>query len=143
MRILVTGASGLLGLNLALSAAADSAQEHIVFGTVKDHALKTDAFTVIQTDLLLPGAVERLLDQARGIPGVETASLSDRLPLEGGSNYYVQIRGRVVEITPEGADAHIDALSDKYTGNPKYQGRSAGQQRITYKILPSKASTMG
>jgi len=56
---------------------------------------------------------------------------------------YVQIRGRVVEITPEGADAHIDALSDKYTGNPKYQGRSAGQQRITYKILPSKASTMG
>jgi predicted permease len=35
-----------------------------------------------------------LLEEARRIPGVETASLSTRLPLEGGSNYYVQVRGR-------------------------------------------------
>jgi len=77
MRILVTGASGLLGLNLALSAAADSAQEHIVFGTVKDHALKTDAFTVIQTDLLLPGAVERLLDQAQPDWVIHCAALAN------------------------------------------------------------------
>jgi hypothetical protein len=39
----------------------------------------------------------RLLEQARQIPGVETASLSNRLPLEGGGNYYVQVRGRVSE----------------------------------------------
>jgi putative ABC transport system permease protein len=39
----------------------------------------------------------RLLEEARQIPGVETASLTDRLPLEGGSNYYVQVRGRVSE----------------------------------------------
>jgi putative ABC transport system permease protein len=39
----------------------------------------------------------RLLEQARQIPGVETASLSNRLPLEGGSNYYVQVRGRATE----------------------------------------------
>ena len=61
MRILVTGASGLLGLNLALEAAKD----HEVFGTVKDHAITTDAFSVLQTDLLVPGAVERLLDKAQ------------------------------------------------------------------------------
>jgi putative ABC transport system permease protein len=40
---------------------------------------------------------QRLLEQARQIPGVETASLSDRLPLEGGSNYFVQVRGRASE----------------------------------------------
>jgi putative ABC transport system permease protein len=40
---------------------------------------------------------QRLLEQARQIPGVETASLSNRLPLEGGSNYYVQVRGRLTE----------------------------------------------
>jgi putative ABC transport system permease protein len=40
---------------------------------------------------------ERLLDEARRVPGVETASLTSTLPLEGGSNYYVQIRGRVSE----------------------------------------------
>ncbi len=65
MRILVTGASGLLGLNLALSAAGQAGEGHLVIGTVKDHALKTDAFRTIQTDLLIPGAVERLLDQTQ------------------------------------------------------------------------------
>ncbi|MFB3776189.1 MAG: ABC transporter permease [Bryobacteraceae bacterium] len=40
---------------------------------------------------------QRLLEEARMIPGVESASLSDRLPLEGGSNYYVQVRGRPTE----------------------------------------------
>jgi dTDP-4-dehydrorhamnose reductase len=62
MRILVTGASGLLGLNLALRAAREG---HLVFGTVKDHVLRTDAFRTIQTDLLAPGAVESLLDQTQ------------------------------------------------------------------------------
>jgi putative ABC transport system permease protein len=50
-----------------------------------------------QTDQQRAGFGQRLLEQARQIPGVDTASLSDRLPLEGGSNYYVQIRGRVSE----------------------------------------------
>jgi dTDP-4-dehydrorhamnose reductase len=61
MRVLVTGASGLLGLNLALEAT----KEHTVYGQVKDHALHTEAFTVLKADLLAPGAVERLLEQAR------------------------------------------------------------------------------
>ncbi|MFZ0532139.1 MAG: SDR family oxidoreductase [Anaerolineales bacterium] len=61
MRILITGASGLLGLNLAL----ETTRRHAVFGTVNHHALKTDAFTVIQTDLLAPGAVERLLERTQ------------------------------------------------------------------------------
>lgn len=48
-----------------------------------------------KTDQQRAGFAERMLEEARQIPGVNTASLSDRLPLEGGSNYYVQIRGRV------------------------------------------------
>lgn len=50
-----------------------------------------------KTDQQRAGFAGRLLEEARKIPGVNTASLSDRLPLEGGSNYYVQIRGRVSE----------------------------------------------
>jgi dTDP-4-dehydrorhamnose reductase len=61
MRVLVTGASGLLGLNLALEAT----KEHTVYGQVKDHALHTGSFTVLKADLLAPGAVERLLEQTR------------------------------------------------------------------------------
>jgi len=40
---------------------------------------------------------ERLLAEAWRIPGVVTASLTSTLPLEGGSNYYVQVRGKVSE----------------------------------------------
>lgn len=59
MRLLVTGASGLLGVNLALEAA----KMHTVFGTTYSHALKVEAFTSIQTNLLADGAIEQLLDE--------------------------------------------------------------------------------
>lgn len=47
---------------------------------------------------------------------------------------YLQVRGRVVDMTTEGADAHIDELSYKYSG----QGFTfrKGDVRVTYKILP-------
>jgi dTDP-4-dehydrorhamnose reductase len=61
MRILITGASGLLGLNLAL----ETAHQHTIFGTVNHHDLQTDLFTVIQTNLLAPGAVELLLERTQ------------------------------------------------------------------------------
>lgn len=69
MRLLVTGASGLLGLNLALEAA----KQHTVFGQVNQHNLPGASspgvfergFTPLQANLLEPGAVERLLDQAQ------------------------------------------------------------------------------
>jgi dTDP-4-dehydrorhamnose reductase len=61
MRILITGASGLLGLNLAL----ETTHRHEIFGTVNHHDLKTNRFTVIQTNLLAPGAVEHLLERTQ------------------------------------------------------------------------------
>lgn len=60
-RILITGASGLLGLNAALEAAG----EHTVFGQVNSNSLATDALHVIQADLLAPGAVPKLLDESQ------------------------------------------------------------------------------
>jgi len=53
---------------------------------------------------------------------------------------YVQIRGKVVEITENGAREHIDTLSKKYTGREKYNSRSVGEVRVTYKILPVHVS---
>ncbi len=49
---------------------------------------------------------------------------------------YLQIRGKVVEITTEGARAHIDALAKKYRGVDKYVGIDPNETRVTYKILP-------
>jgi PPOX class probable F420-dependent enzyme len=52
------------------------------------------------------------------------------------------MRGTVVEITVDGADAHIDALAQKYLGADTYPFRQPGQQRIILKIRPDKISSM-
>jgi dTDP-4-dehydrorhamnose reductase len=72
-RILITGASGLLGLNAALEAA----KTHTVFGQVNSHALRTTAFEGIQADLLAPSAVERLLDQTQPDWVIHCAALAN------------------------------------------------------------------
>lgn len=51
---------------------------------------------------------------------------------------YLQIRGRVVEYTLEGAEEHIDTLNLKYHGNPNYPNHRPEQHRVIYKILPEK-----
>jgi PPOX class probable F420-dependent enzyme len=56
---------------------------------------------------------------------------------------YVEIRGKVVEITQNGADDHINSLSQKYLGNPVYPYRQPGEVRVLYKIEPQKISSMG
>ena len=56
---------------------------------------------------------------------------------------YIQIRGRVVEMTEKGADEHIDALANKYTGQPRYAHRRPGEVRVTVKVLPENVQTMG
>ena len=59
MRVLITGASGLLGLNLCLEAS----EEHTVFGQVFSNPIRTKDFTVIKSNLLAPNALQRLLEQ--------------------------------------------------------------------------------
>ena len=56
---------------------------------------------------------------------------------------YLQIRGRVVEVTEKGADEHIDGLAKKYTGQDRYAHRRPGEVRITVKVLPEKIQSMG
>ena len=51
---------------------------------------------------------------------------------------YIQIQGKVVGFTTEGADDHIDALAFKYTGKEKYPWRKPEEKRVIYKILPTK-----
>ncbi len=50
----------------------------------------------------------------------------------------VAVRGTVVDITHEGADAHIDALAKKYLGVDTYPMRQPGEERITVRIRPDR-----
>jgi PPOX class probable F420-dependent enzyme len=56
---------------------------------------------------------------------------------------YVAVRGKVEEITQDGADAHIDSLAKKYLGQDKYPFRQPGEVRVIYKIRPERVSSMG
>lgn len=56
---------------------------------------------------------------------------------------YVQVRGRVAEMTEQGADAHIDALAKKYIGQDRYPWRRPGEVRLTVKILPERVQALG
>lgn len=55
----------------------------------------------------------------------------------------LMIRGRVVGITTDGADAHIDKMAKKYMGQDKYPYRQPGEVRVVYTIEPEKVAVMG
>jgi hypothetical protein len=48
----------------------------------------------------------------------------------------VAIRGRVREMTRNGAEEHIDKLAKKYLGQEKYPFRQPGQKRVLIRIEP-------
>lgn len=84
-------------------------------------------------------AVGRVKDRnVRRDPRVSLSILDPENPYR-----YLAIRGRVVEITQQGADEHINSLSQKYTGQPVYAFRQPGEVRVTYKIEADKVSAMG
>jgi PPOX class probable F420-dependent enzyme len=56
---------------------------------------------------------------------------------------YVQVQGRVAEMTEQGADAHIDALAKKYLGKDRYPFRQPGEVRVLVKILPERIQGNG
>jgi PPOX class probable F420-dependent enzyme len=55
---------------------------------------------------------------------------------------YLEVRGRVVEITEEGASEHIDKMAKKYLGVDKYPNRAPGEVRVLYKIEPLHVTFM-
>lgn len=56
---------------------------------------------------------------------------------------YLEVRGRVVEVTEDGAAEHIDRMAKKYLGVDKYPGAQPGEVRVLYKIQPEGFSSMG
>ncbi len=72
MRLLITGSSGLLGLNLAL----DAARSHQVVG-VDRNTLRSVPFELCNADLLDPDAVYRVVAQTKPEAIIHCAALAD------------------------------------------------------------------
>jgi PPOX class probable F420-dependent enzyme len=53
---------------------------------------------------------------------------------------FLEVRGKVVSSTEEGGVAHINALSERYTGNPDFfkddEKRRQTERRVIYRIEP-------
>ncbi len=78
MKLLVTGSSGLLGLNLALEAMS----AHQVTGVDRGRLLSAP-FHTIKADLLAPGAIDSILDAAQPDWLIHCAALADLEACEG------------------------------------------------------------
>ena len=55
---------------------------------------------------------------------------------------HLSIRGRVVDVTEQGADAHIDKLTKKYIGQDKYPWGQPGEVRVIYKVAVDHTTSM-
>ncbi len=68
-------------------------------------------------------------------------SVSIAIPDPNDPYRYLGIRGKVAEVTEEGAVEHIQHLGVIYTGKPFEF--PADQVRVIYKIKPEQVNTMG
>jgi PPOX class probable F420-dependent enzyme len=82
-----------------------------------------------------------LVNTAEGRQKVKNIRRDPRVAIDilNSKNPYemMTFRGRVVEITTDGASEHIDKLSRKYLGTD-YPNRQPGEQRVIVRIEPEK-----
>ena len=56
---------------------------------------------------------------------------------------YIEVRGRVIAVTEQGADDHIDRLAMKYLGVDQYPNRRPDEVRLIYKVQVERVRTQG
>jgi PPOX class probable F420-dependent enzyme len=89
-------------------------------------------FNTDGTHILINSAQGRVKDRnMKRNPSVALTIIDPKDPYR-----YFQIRGKVVEITTQGAREHINTLAKKYWGVDRFEGGPEEDIRVTYKILP-------
>ncbi len=61
--------------------------------------------------------------------------MDDHNPMEWAS-----VTGSLVEVTPDGADEHIDSLAKKYIGQDKYPYRLPDEERLKIVLKPERVT---
>ena len=60
-----------------------------------------------------------------------------------GPYFWMEIRGRVIQSTTEGAMDHMHHMAKKYTGRDTYTPLRAGEVRVMFTIEPERVVTFG
>ncbi len=122
-RILITGASGLLGINIAYEAS----YQYQVIGVTNRLAIKSDRFELIAQDLLAPGAVEKLIDQVQPDWVIHCAALANLEACEANPQQAKKLNselpGKLAAIVARGGarllhvstDAVFDGIRGEYS----------------------------
>lgn len=86
-----------------------------------------------------------LIDTVRGQQKVGNVERDPRVALDVADpddpSRYVEVRGRVTEVTEEGAREHIDELSQRYIGRPYPWFGGRDQVRLLVRISPDKVTS--
>jgi PPOX class probable F420-dependent enzyme len=85
-----------------------------------------------------------LINTARGRVKDRNLSRDPRVSISivDSENPYqpLTIKGRAVELTEEGADAHIDLMAKRYLDEDVYPFRQPGEVRVLVRIEPERVS---
>jgi PPOX class probable F420-dependent enzyme len=63
--------------------------------------------------------------------------------LADGPYFWMEIRGRVIHSTTEGAMDHMHSMAKKYTGRDTYTPIRTGEVRVMFTIEPERVVTFG
>lgn len=63
--------------------------------------------------------------------------------LADGPYFWMEIRGRVLHHTQDGAMEHMHRLAQKYTGKTTYTPLRAGEVRVMFTVDPERVVTFG
>lgn len=74
----------------------------------------------------------------RGNPRVALSIMDPKNPYR-----YLEVRGKVTDISEKGADEHINKMAKKYMNVDTYPYRAPGEVRVLYRIKPERFSAMG
>jgi dTDP-4-dehydrorhamnose reductase len=123
MRILITGASGLLGLNLCLHLA----EEHKIIGTFHENKLKKPPFKAVCCDLKVNQSIEALIDKTKPELLVNCAAMANVDACESQPEIAKQINAEMpgslaflckkkgIQLTHISTDAVFDGKMGDYT----------------------------
>lgn len=96
-------------------------------------------FNIENDHILINSAAGRIKDRnMRKRPQVALC-----IPDPSNPYRYLQIQGKVIEITTINADDHINSLAMKYRGLSIYPYRQPGEQRVKYKIQIDRVDAHG